>query len=252
MLVLALALVVPHQYSSARVVGVLYWFWCHRAVSVLSQCLGSSTTFLDGAEWRLVSVPERVRTCAEAQESDGRPRCLSLAMAHEKVAVPAVEFAMGALLTKALLPRAYRRDMSHGEIEWHTHVLRSAGISNPCDAIREERHKIPKGGPGDHTFFKVNTEKRFVREDLRLAVHRQKELGEVTWPKPRDADPASWGPTWPCGASEAGSEGQRGASSEGPGSFEAAAGASSDAPETADQSDLINVLLEELLETKDA
>ena len=111
---------------------------------------------------------------------------------------------------------------------------------------------MPKGGPGDHTFFKVNTEKRFVREDLRLAVHRQKELGEVTWPKPRDADPASWGPTWPCGASEAGSGGQHGASSEGPGSFEAAAGASSDAPDTADQSDLINMLLEELLQAKDA
>ena len=83
-------------------------------------------------------MPERVRTWAEAQASDGCPRCLSLAMAHEKVAVPAVEFAMGALLTKALLPRAYRRDMSHGEIVWHTHVLRSAGISTPCNAIREE------------------------------------------------------------------------------------------------------------------
>ena len=81
-------------------------------------------------------------------------------MAHEKVAVPAVEFAMGALLTKALLPRAYRREMSHDEIEWHRHVLNSAGISNPCDAIREERRKIPKGGPGDHTFFKVKAEKR--------------------------------------------------------------------------------------------
>ena len=141
-------------------------------------------------------MPERVRTCAEAQESDGRPRCLSLAMAHEKVAVPAVEFAMGALLTRALLPRAYRRDISHGEIAWHTRVLRSAGISNPCDAIREERRTIPKGGPGDHTFFKVKAEKSFVLQDLRLAAHRQKELGEVTWPTPRDADPASWGPTW--------------------------------------------------------
>ena len=49
-------------------------------------------------------MPERVRTWAEAQASDGCPRCLSLAMAHEKVAVPAVEFAMGALLTKALIP----------------------------------------------------------------------------------------------------------------------------------------------------
>ncbi len=56
-------------------------------------------------------------------------------MAHEKVAVPAVEFALGALLTRAILPRTYRRDMSEDELQWHKHVLRSAGISNPCDAV---------------------------------------------------------------------------------------------------------------------
>ncbi len=59
-------------------------------------------------------------------------------MAHEKVAGQAVEFAMGVLLARALLPRAYRRDISHGEPVWHTHVFRSAGISTPCNAIREE------------------------------------------------------------------------------------------------------------------
>ncbi len=207
---------------------------------------------LDGAGWRLVSVPERVRMWAEVQESDGCPHYLRLAMAHEKVAVPAVEFAMGALLARALLPRAYRRDISHGEIVWHTHVLRSAGISNPCNAIREERRTIPKGGPGDHTFFQVNSEKQFVREDLRLAVHRQTELGEVIWPRPKAADPLSWGRSWPTGSSEMGSERQQGTTSAGPGFFEAVTGVSPRAPDTADQSDLINVLLEQLLQAKDA
>lgn len=171
-------------------------------------------------------------------------------MAHEKVAVPAVEFAMGALLTVALIPRTYRRDISHGEIVWHTNVLKSAGISNPCDAIREERRTIPKGGPGDHTFFKVKAEKSFVLQDLRLAAHRQKELGEVTWPTPRDADPASWGPTWQHKEDkedkDARSELKRESADQS--ADQSAERASSSTADSA----LINVLLEDLLETKDA
>ncbi len=112
--------------------------------------------------------------------------------------------------------------------------------------------QFPKGGPGDHTFFQVDSEKQFVREDLRLAVHRQTELGEVIWPRPKAADPVSWGRSWPTGSSEMGSERQQGTTSAGPGFFEAVTGASPRAPDTADQSDLINVLLEQLLQAKDA
>ena len=49
-----------------------------------------------------------------------------------------MEFAMSVLLARALLPQADRRDISHGELVWHTHVFRSAGISTPCNAIWEE------------------------------------------------------------------------------------------------------------------
>ena len=171
-------------------------------------------------------------------------------MAHEKVAVPAVEFALGALLARALLPRTYRRDMSEGELQWHRRVLRLAGISNPCDSVRDERRRIPRGGLGDHTFFQGKSEKRFVREDLKLAAHRQQELGEPARPRPRDADPADWGPGWLGEAGDVQDVGTCAGASAGPSS-----GASAEAPavtEPADQSDLINMLLTELHGAKEA